>query len=966
MLQTQKSEGIFVAENQHRNDWTKQWGYAILRQDLEGEDGSCQKICTDEMKQKIFERACSIVAALTLQEKLHLLTTHHHAVERLGLPEFYIGTEVARGYVGRSPERSSTVFPQPVGLAATFDPLLMENLGRIAGMEARAYYNADPKGGLALWGPTVDMVRDPRWGRTEEAYGEDVCLAGCLTAAYTKGMAGDDGNYLMTIPTLKHFCANNNEEGRGHCNAYLPPRLKYEYYYAAFRYAICHGGAKSIMAAYNEINGVPAICNPELQTLLKEQWGLWFVVSDGGDFSQLLTAHHDCDTHSEAFANALLAGCDIMTDEDTLVAMAAKKALEEGRITEADLDASVLNTIYARLRLGQLAEHCDYDAFTEKDIHMLLSEACNCRAAMKQMILLKNDGLLPVRKHPNKIAVVGPLADENLKDWYTGYAKEEISVLKGIRSEFSKAEVTHDDLWDHVAILAENGKYLSAKEDGSVIADADCVTESELFALQNWGENWCNLFSIRYQRYVRCGDDRQLRLHHRDIYDWFTRETLFLYPYAGKMLMEDFQHGLRLQCDAEGKICAVSGRNICAEQLFSMTVISKGTDRAAALAKANDLVVYCVGNHPVQVAKECYDRKTLALNVQSGMAKVLQAANPATVMVLISSYPYAICEEQEQLSAILYTSHAGPYLGTAVAATLSGQNNPAGRTPLTWYRSELELPRDLMQYDIVSAGLTYQYFEGKALYPFGYGLSYSDFAYSDLTVQPERDGVRAKLTVENISAVDGDEVVQLYVTMPDSAVRRANKKLCAFCRVHLQAGERTAVSLYVPSDFLEIFNVRSGRMMVEGGCYRFFAGASSEDLRLQADCMVSGEALGKRPAEFSAELFDEAAGMQSFYSKSRKAHYLRAVSYQGTAVYAGVDYCGKSKITLLAQSTNKDDTLWVQIGDAEPIAVPIAASNAYDDFAAYTIALPSNAAQSDRLVLSVPGSAAILQIRLES
>ncbi len=917
------------------------------------------------MQPKILARACAIMAELTLEEKLHLLTTHHHAVERLGLPEFYIGTEVARGYVGRSPERSSTVFPQPVGLAATFDPTLMKNLGWIAGMEARAYYNADPKGGLVLWGPTVDMVRDPRWGRTEEAYGEDVCLAGNLTAAYTSGMAGENSKYLMTIPTLKHFCANNNEEGRGSCNAYLPPRLKYEYYYAAFKHAICHGGAKSIMAAYNEINGVPAICNPEIRTLLKEQWGLWFAVSDGADFSQLLTAHHDCDTHSEAFANALLAGCDTMTDEDTLVAMAAKKALEEGRITEADLDASVFNTIYARLRLGQMAEDCEHDAITVENVHMQLSEAYNCRAAMEQMILLKNDGLLPIQKKPDRIAVVGALADENLKDWYTGYSKEEISVREGIGLEFSKAEVTYDDLWDHVAILAENGKYLSAKEDGSVIADADHVTESELFALQDWGENWCNLFSVRYQRYVRCGDDRQLRLHHRDIYDWFTRETLFLYPYEGKMLIEDFQNGMRLQCDAEGKICAVSGRNICAEQLFSMTVISKGTDRAAALAKANDLVVYCVGNHPVQVAKECYDRKTLALNVQSGMAKVLQAANPATVMVLISSYPYAICEEQEQLSAILYTSHAGPYLGTAVAATLSGRNNPAGRTPLTWYRSELELPRDLMQYDIASAGITYQYFEGTALYPFGYGLSYSAFAYSDLTVQPEKDGVRAQLTVENVSAVDGDEVVQLYFTVPDSAVRRANKKLCAFARVHLRAGERKTVSLYAPADFLEIFNVRSGRMMVEGGCYRFFAGASSADLRLQADCMITGEALGMRPALFSAELFDEAVGMQSFYSKSRKAHYLRTVGYQGTAVYEGVDYRGKRSLTLMVQSTNKADTLRVQIGNAEWVAVPIAASNAYDDFAAYTIPLPSDAAESDRLVLSVPGSAAVLQILLE-
>ena len=244
-------------------------------------------------------RARELVSQLTLDEKLGFLTTHHKPVERLGLSEFRIGTEITRGFVGRSEDRYSTVFPQPIGLAGTFDKELMYELGSIAGDECRAYFNSGSGSDLCVWGPTVDMERDPRWGRTEVAYGEDVCLAGEMTAAYTRGLAGNDPVYVKTVPTLKHFCANNNEKDRGSCNAFLPPRLKYEYYYAAFRTAIESGGARSVMASYNEIDRLPALCNPELKTVLKYKWGLWFAVTDGGDFSQNVAYHEFTDRHSQ-------------------------------------------------------------------------------------------------------------------------------------------------------------------------------------------------------------------------------------------------------------------------------------------------------------------------------------------------------------------------------------------------------------------------------------------------------------------------------------------------------------------------------------------------------------------------------------------------------------------------------------------------------------------------------------------
>ncbi|MFQ9856330.1 MAG: glycoside hydrolase family 3 protein [Ruminococcus callidus] len=289
----------------------------------------------------IIERVKDLLSRLTIEEKIHLLSTHQLPVERLGIGEWYVGQEVARGYVSREKTEPSTVFPQPIGLASTFDPNLMEQLGEIAGEEARYYHRKDPKGHLMLWGPTVDPERDPRWGRTEEGYGEDPFLIGEMTTAYTQGMAGDHPTYRRVIPTLKHFCANNNEKERNSCSSNVTPRTLREYYYRAFEASIVRGGTDSMMTAYNELNGVPACMNPDLKTLVKKQWGLEFIVTDGADFSQNVLAHHSHATHAEALAACLKNGNDVMTDEADMVAAAARDALDRGLLTEADIDRAV-------------------------------------------------------------------------------------------------------------------------------------------------------------------------------------------------------------------------------------------------------------------------------------------------------------------------------------------------------------------------------------------------------------------------------------------------------------------------------------------------------------------------------------------------------------------------------------------------------------------------------------------------
>lgn len=907
---------------------------------------------------KFLQRALELTSQLSEQEKLGLLTTHHEKAERLGLEEFYIGTEVARGYVGRSEDKPSTVFPQPIGLAATFDRELMHRLGEIAGDEARAYYNLDPHGGLMLWGPTVDMVRDPRWGRTEEAYGEDVCLAGELTAAYTHGMAGENADgFFKTVPTLKHFCANNNEAERGSCDAYLTPRLKYEYYYAAFENAIRFGGARSVMAAYNEINGLPAIMDPELESLLKAQWGLWFVVSDGGDFSQNVLAHRYTESHAEAYMLSLKAGCDTMTDVDELVKAAAEKALEQGLVSWEDIDRSVTNTLYARLRLGQF-DRTEFDSIGKEVIDCPAHREVNARAAREQMVLLKNDGILPLDESAGRIAVVGALADESLMDWYTGYSTYHCSVLEGMRKKCG--EVLHDSLWDIVAVKAPNGKYLCAYEDGSVRADADSVTEAAQFELQDWGENWCNLFSVKHRRYVRFCDD-EIKLHNRTIYDWFTRETFNLKDYGGRTLIEEFLGHGRLTCTDDGILSVRNSSAVTDDLLWDVETLSSGRDRAAAIASECGTVIYCVGNYPVQTAKECYDRRTLALNVQAGMTQLLASVNPRTVLMLVSSYPYAVCKESESAAAVIWSSHAGAELGSAAADTLFGDNDPAGRLPITWYRSELDLP-DIFNYDIASAGSTYMYFEGKPLYPFGHGLGYASFEYLGMKLSGCGDSLTAEVTVKNISDRDGSEVVQVYFALPDSAVSRPIKKLCGFERVSIKAGGTVCVKISIPLFQLRIYDVRAAKMIVEGGKYLFMAGASSGDIRLTESFEIAGDTLSPRADSFAAHSFDSAKNIRLRYSQSCKTDCACPAGWGAEAVYGGLSFEGAAAIEVRALSLAFPAKLTAVIGGTSLEAtVPI--GNTREDFGVCRFELPENIG-GDSLTLKIGDFCSVLDIRI--
>lgn len=913
------------------------------------------------------ERVADLLSRLTLDEKIHMLSTHHRSIERLGIKEWFIGTECARGYVTHDNDRPSTVFPQPIGMASMFDDELMEKIGEIAGNEFRAYFNRDGKGGLMVWGPTVDMERDPRWGRTEEAYGEDPFLTGEMSAAYTRGLRGNDPKIMKTIPTLKHFCANNNEKHRGSCSANIDPRTKHEYYYAAFKPAVTKGGAYSMMAAYNELSGVPAVCNPELQTVVKDKWGLGFVVSDGGDFSQNVTYHKYCTSHAESLALCLKAGCDVMTDDEELVTEAAYCALKKGLITEDDINRAVGNSLEGRFRLGEFDGSTPFDSITADIINCESSRKINLRAAKEGITLLKNNGILPLSKDSiKKLLVCGPNADENLRDWYTGCSSYEYSVLDGFELSLGKEKILYDNGYDKVAIKsAANGKYLTIDEKGFAVCSADSIGEREIFEYRDLDFDVLNIYSCAEKKYLTFSGD--VKAETETVFQWFTTETIHRRGYNGYATFFSRTHE-EVTLDENGRLICRPKSGMTEEKLFEIEMISKGTDRIAELAAQSDAVIFCAGNHPMQVARECYDRPDITLpKPQQELAAASFGANPNTIMLIVSSYPYAVNHENEVLPAIVYTSHAGPELGTAAAACLLGEYNPAGRTPMTWYTSVRELP-DITDYDIIKNNVTYRYYKGKPLYPFGHGLSYSAFEYSGFKISEADHIITAELNIKNSSETDGDEVVQIYFRAESSRIKRPIKQLCGFKRIHIYAGETVQIKLEIPKTELQLWDVSRDKFCLETGDYTFMAGASSEDIRETARIHIEGETVPPRDIrrQVKAINYDDKGTVKMLRSKKLSEHFIQSNGYTPYLIFQN---CGVNEVSLLeikVSAWEKSETVRVYIDSVKnsPIAeIPVPPTDSIDDFRTITVPVPKLSAEHN-IIFELGGSSAMLEFRM--
>lgn len=816
------------------------------------------------------ERVKDLLSRLTIKEKAGLMSNHMAAVPRLDIGEWYVGAEVARGYVSRNPEEPTTVFPQPIGLSGTFDTELMEKAGLTAGKEARVLNKRHPSGHLMLWGPTVDLCRNPLWGRNEEGYGEDPFLTGEMSAAYTKGLADRQGEYIQSIPTLKHFCANNTENERGTASSDIEPRTLNEYYYAAFERPITCGGAYSVMAAYNELSGVPAVINPDIQKVLKDKWGLGFVVTDGGDFSQNVTFHGYSTSHAETIALAIKNGTDVMTDCEDVVQAAVLEAVKSGLVSEKDIDKALYNTMLARFRLGEFDEKHPFSDIDESVLDCDEHKKLNHRAALEQAVLLKNNGILPLDTNKS-VAVIGLNGNCNLMDWYTGYSSYNTTILDGISGKFAGA--MYDNGCDRVVIKSElTGKYLGVSDDDTVSAIYEKDDPRALFEKAEYGHDETTYRALYNNRYIT---ENTCKCDSESTYRWYSQEIMKPQKHGDKVLYRTY-FGKALGVDESGKLTLVKQFGLSNDKMFSEEIVSDGIRRAVELAEKADYAIVCIGNDPMIVAREMYDRKTLALPAHdTALAREVYNVNNRCVLTLVSSYPFSICDEQEYMPAIIYTTHAGPELGNAFAKVISGEYSPAGRLAQTWYRSEYELA-PIESYDIIENDMTYLYYKGKPLYPFGYGLSYARFEYSDLEVTGYDDSINISFDVRNVSDIDGDEVVQVYFRAEDPSVKRPLKQLTAFARVRIGCGQTQHIEFDISKSELRFYDVSRERFTIEQGRYTFMAGASSDDIRLTKTIEVSGEKIPPRELckGILAKNYDGKYNTKMKYSKKLEQHYM--------------------------------------------------------------------------------------------
>ncbi|MFB7370169.1 glycoside hydrolase family 3 C-terminal domain-containing protein [Streptomyces sp. NPDC056222] len=827
-----------------------------------------------------------LLARLTPDERIAMLHQFAPAVDRLGLAAFRTGQEALHGVAWMGP---ATVFPQAVGLGATWNPELVRRIGEAVSREVRAMRAKDERVGLNVWAPTVNLLRNPLWGRGEEGYSEDPGLTSAIAVAYTRGLRGDHATYWRTAPVLKHWLAHNNETDRATSSASVRPRVLHEYDLRAFRGAVEAGAVAGVMPAYNLVNGRPNHLSP----YLREHLRTWtdqelLVCSDAGAPTNLVEHEHYFATHEEATAAALRAGVDSFTDHGTdagPIVARLRGALERGLLDQADIHTAVRRQLAVRAALGEfdpdLAPDVAQGAFDTPEHRALALEA-----AEQAVVLLKNEPqngggpLLPLPADA-RIAVVGPLADACKLDWYSGTLLHRSTPLDGVRERYGSDRVRHADGSDRVTLRTTTGAWLRVPESGApdeargaegaldpalltgrtdlppLTADA----EGSVFALTDWGGG---VLTLRAPdgRYLSVAEDGFVRASADQPGGWVVQETFRWMEHGEGHLLVHIGTGGYVSVAADGvKVAA----DRASAEILTVEVVEHG-ERAVARAAADaDVVLVVAGNDPHINGRETEDRTTLALpGQQDRLWRAAVAANPRTALVLVSSYPFAVAEAAEALPALLWTAHGGQAAGTALTRVLAGDVSPAGRLPQTWYASDTDLS-DLLDYDVIGGRQTYLYFDGVPLFPFGHGLSYTTFGYADAVARIDWELVRVSCTVTNTGTVASDEVAQVYVRAVAPSVPRPHRELVAHRRLHLSPGACEALSFDVPLSALGFWDVAHGRWSVEPGMYEILVGGSSAELLASAPLEVLGVRSGPRPVMelgLDAVAYDEQSGTQ--------------------------------------------------------------------------------------------------------
>lgn len=830
------------------------------------------------------KRIDDLLARLTRDEKVAFLHQYAPAVEHLGVAAFRTGQEALHGVAWMGP---ATVFPQAVGLGATWNEDLVRRVGDAVSKETRAMRARDDRVGLNVWSPTVNLLRHPLWGRNEEGYSEDPKLTSAIATAYTRGLRGDHPTYWRTAPVLKHWLAHNNETGRDISSSSVRPRVLHEYDLRAFRETVEAGAVAGVMPAYNLVNGRPNHVSP----YLREHLRTWtdedlLVCSDAGAPSNLVDSEHYFDTHEEATAASLLSGVDSFTDHGTdgsTIVARVQGALDQGLLTEADVDAAVRRQLSVRFRLGEFDPAHDPHADT-KDFDTPAHRALAQEAAEQAVVLLKNDADLLPLAHDTRLAVVGLLADECKLDWYSGTLIHRSTPLEGLYEQFGAERVEFAEGVDRVRLRTAQGAYLhvplaDAEDevrgaegalDPALLAGRTDLpplttdsTGTEL-ALVDWGEG---VLTLRAPdgRYLSVAEDGYVRASADQPGGWVVQETFRLEPHENGHLLLHVGTGRHVSVAADGVKVAEEGAEVSegSPDVFELVIAERGEDAVARVAQAADVVLVVAGNDPHINGRETEDRTTLQLPAhQQRLLHAARAANPNTVLALVSAYPYTV--DPADLPAILWTAHGGQAAGTALARVLAGDVSPAGRLPQTWYAADTDLP-DLLDYDVIGGRQTYLYFEGTPLFPFGHGLSYATFSYGDLTARVELGAVHVEFTVTNTGDVTADEVAQLYTRATDPSVPRPRRELVAHRRVTLAPGERAELDFRLPLPAFEFWDVARSAWRLEPGAYDLLIGASSEDTRLRTTVTLDGEPAAPRaPLQhgLSPADFDEQSGCE--------------------------------------------------------------------------------------------------------
>ncbi|MGR6970732.1 glycoside hydrolase family 3 C-terminal domain-containing protein [Streptomyces cynarae] len=868
------------------------------------------------------KRVDDLLSRLTLDEKISLLHQYEPAIPRLGIQSFRTGTEALHGvaWLGRT-----TVFPQAIGLASTWDPSLIRQVGSAVGDEARGFQQQRPAGwGLNLWAPVANLLRDPRWGRNEEGYSEDPYLTGSISTAYGTGLTGGDPNHLKTAPTIKHFLANNNEDHRDTTSSELRPRVLKEYDEQAFKPAIEADAATGVMSSYNLVNGRPNTVNPALNDTVRTWTSQDLLnVTDAFAPGNLVGSQKYYGTQTEADAAALKAGIDSFTDNDTdsgPTKAAIKSALSSGLLKESDVDTAARHVLSIRVRLGEFDPGGGrYGSIDASVIDSPAHRALARKAATEAAVLLKNDGALPLKKS-GSAAVVGPLADTLYTDWYSGSLPYAVTPKDGIEAKLGTSVAGSEGV-DRIALKdTATGKYVTAGagDAGAPLKETTENGAGAQFDVFDWGSGVVTLRSAANGKYVGynwsnfVNDQTQPN-------GWFVQQQFklerqddgtYLLRYAGYETGESWwSNPVYLgPVDADGTLGLVA-KDKAAH--YTKDVVRSGVDEAVAAVKGKDTAVVVVGSMPAINGREAHDRTDMGLAPsQEALVKAVRKANPKTVVVVENSYPTTLGALQKEVPALLWTTHAGQETGNALADLLYGDANPAGRLTQTWYRSESDLP-SILDYDIIKSNRTYLYYEGQPLYPFGYGLSYTTFRYGGL--KRVSGGYEVKVT--NTGRRAGDEVVQLYVHQRESRDKQPLKQLKAYERVSLKPGETKTVRLKLRDSDLAHWDVTRSKWIVETGTYDVMVGASSTDIRARTSLRVRGETIPPRDlsAVTRAENFDDYSAI-SLVDESKASGTAVSATADGAWLKFADTRLGSGTSTLTARLAGAAGTLEVRLG----------------------------------------------------